>query len=411
MNGRTVRIVREGGVDQLTLLHENDAMSRRSYGTGSLFTYRGKWYGQWRAGHRLVKRSLGPKRQPGSRHGLTRKQAEARLRALMQEVRPAPPGEHVTLADAGSRYLTHLETVMGRKRATIHDYWLILDRQLVPFFGERAIDRISSEDVRAFLVAQGRAGFARQTIVNRLNLMNGVCAHAVKRGWATHNPVAAVDRPRPDGADPDIRFLEVAEVEAVIRAVPDDKLGTMERVLYLTAALTGLRQGELVALRWRDVDWTGSQLRVRRTYSRGEYGKPKSKRSSRAVPMAERVARELERHFQRSLYQADDDLVFCHPDTGAPYDASKLRKRYKAVLRRANVREVTFHDLRHTFGTQMAAAGVPMRTLMEWMGHRDLSTTLVYADYAPDPAAGAAFVERAFGDGRATSLSNATANQ
>jgi Phage integrase family len=58
---------------------------------------------------------------------------------------------------------------------------------------------------------------------------------------------------------------------------------------------------------------------------------------------------------------------------------------------------ITFHSLRHTFGTRMAAVGVPMRTLQEWMGHRDFTTTLVYADFAPDPAGGAAFAERAFG--------------
>jgi integrase len=122
---------------------------------------------------------------------------------------------------------------------------------------------------------------------------------------------------------------------------------------------------------------------VRRNYTRGEWGAPKSRRSSRAVPMISRTATELERLFQRSAYQADDDLVFAHPVLGTPLDASKLRKRFKATLERAGVRAVRFHDLRHTFGTQAAAAGVPMRTLQEWMGHRDYKTTLVYADYAP----------------------------
>ena len=64
-------------------------------------------------------------------------------------------------------------------------------------------------------------------------------------------------------------------------------------------------------------------------------------------------------------------------------DRSKLLKRFKAALRAAGVREIRFHDLRHTFGTRMAAAGVPMRTLQEWMGHRDFKTTLIYADYMP----------------------------
>jgi integrase len=105
---------------------------------------------------------------------------------------------------------------------------------------------------------------------------------------------------------------------------------------------------------------------------------------------------ELERHFQSSSYQADDDLVFCHPDTGAPLDRSRLLKRFKAAAKAAGIRDVRFHDLRHTFGTRMAAAGVPLRTLQEWMGHRDFKTTLIYADYQPSEHE-RELVARAFG--------------
>jgi integrase len=120
--------------------------------------------------------------------------------------------------------------------------------------------------------------------------------------------------------------------------------------------------------------------------------------------MADRVAAELERHFQRSAYKADDALVFCHPHTGNPYDASNLRDRFYEAMAAARMSEwcgrkggITFHSLRHTFGTRMAAVGVPIRTLQEWIGHRDFTTTLIYADFAPDPGGGAAFAERAFG--------------
>ena len=106
------------------------------------------------------------------------------------------------------------------------------------------------------------------------------------------------------GADPDIRYLDRTEVEALLRAVPADVLGPTDAVLYLTAVMTGLRQGELAALRWRDVDWTAAPVRVRRNYTRGQWGTPKSRRSSRAVPMADRLAAELERHFQRSAIRA-----------------------------------------------------------------------------------------------------------
>ncbi len=157
----------------------------------------------------------------------------------------------------------------------------------------------------------------------------------------------------------------------------------MDRALYLTAAMTGLRQGELLGLRWRDVDWAAQKVRVVRPYVRGQFRTPKSRLSSRAVPMADRVGRELELLFQGSAYQSEDDLVFGHPHTGHPLERGQVSKRFKRTLKRAGVREVRFHDLRHTFGTRCAAAGVPLRTLQAWMGHADIKTTMVYTHYAP----------------------------
>ncbi len=181
----------------------------------------------------------------------------------------------------------------------------------------------------------------------------------------------------------------------MLRSVPEDDLGRVERRMYLTAAMTGMRQGELLALRWRDVDWPARRVRVRRNFVRGEFGTPKSKRSSRSVPLADRVAGELDQLHQETRWRGDDDLVFAHPHTGKPIDRSKLLKRFKAALKLGEVREVRFHDLRHTFGTRMAAQGVPMRALQEMLGHRDFKTTLIYADYAPS-AREAEWVEAAF---------------
>jgi integrase len=89
--------------------------------------------------------------------------------------------------------------------------------------------------------------------------------------------------------------------------------------------------------------------------------------------------------------------VFADPHSGGPLHRTKVLDRFRAALRAARLDETrVFHDLRHTFGTRMAGAGVPMRTLQEWMGHRDRATTQIYADYAPS-AHEAAFVEAAFG--------------
>jgi integrase len=156
--------------------------------------------------------------------------------------------------------------------------------------------------------------------------------------------------------------------------------------LYLTAAMTGLRQGELVALRWRDVDWPAARVRVRQNYVLGEFGTPKSKRSTRSVPLADAVGGELERLFKASSAQSDDGLVFADPHTAGPLDEAAILRRYRGALKAAKLNEAhRFHDLRHTFGTRMAGAGVAMRTLQEWMGHRDIETTQRYADYAPSP--------------------------
>jgi integrase len=275
----------------------------------------------------------------------------------MVEVRPAPPRERITVEDAGRRYIAHLQA-LGRKRSTIQDYHSYLRIHLAPAFAQ-PLARITREDIEGFMAGQARCGLAPKSVRLHLSLLHGIFAFAQRRGWAEANPVALVDKPSLGDGAGDTHWLDHAELEALLRAVPDDVLGPTDRALYLTAAMTGLRQGELRALRWRDIDWPAMRVRVRRNIVRGEYGTPKSKRGSRSVPLADRVARELERHLQRSAYGGDDDLVFAHPETGNPYDRSKLRKRFKSALRAAGVREVTFHDLRHTFGTRMAAAGCP----------------------------------------------------
>jgi integrase len=354
--------------------------SRRPYGSGYLKADRGAWWGKWRVDGRQVKRKLGAVRTSKNRDGLTRGEAERELRRRMSE-HSTPPRNRLTVGQAGERYISHLEA-LGRKRSTIEDYRSYLRVHLAPAFS-KPLSRIERSDVEAFMEHQAHKGLAPKSIRLHLSLLHGIFTFAERHGWSESNPVKLVDKPRIGDADPDIRWLEMEELEAMLARVPDDRLGVMERVLYLTAAMTGLRQGELLALRWRDVDWLAMRVRVRRNYVRGEYGTPKSRRGTRSVPLADRAAAELERHYQRSPYQADDDLVFCHPDTGRPYDRSRLLKRFKRALDAAQVRRVRFHDLRHLFGTRMAAAGVPMRTLQEWMGHRDIKTTQIYADYSP----------------------------
>jgi integrase len=237
-----------------------------------------------------------------------------------------------------------------------------------------------------------------KSILNYIGLLHAIFAHATKRGWCERNPVALADKPRAV-RNAHIRFLSLEELEAILAATPSTPLGRTDRLLYLTAAMTGLRRGEAVALRWQDVDWSSDLVRVRRSFTRGQFGTPKTRRSSRAVPLAQRLRAELEEHHRQTPYSSDDDLVFAHRESGNVLDPSKLRKRFQSCARQAGVRPVRLHDLRHTFGTQMASAGAPLRALQEWLGHSDLRTTLIYADYALDPHQGALYAERAFAPG------------
>jgi integrase len=390
--------------------------NRRSRGTGSLYTRRDSagreyWYGQWWTGakpaRKQVKRKIGPRRQPGTRIGLTKPDAERELRRLIDsEVAAADRSEQLTVAEVGDRYLDHLET-LNRRPSTMADYRSTLRVHIAPFFAGKSINSVEPEDVERFMAAKRREGKAPKSIANYTGLLHSILKYAIRRGWRREgpNPVEAVDKPTVDrGAE--IRYLTIDAVWAVSRAVADDDLGKVDRVLFLTAAMTGLRRGEIVALRWRDVDWAAELIRVRRSFTRGAFGPPKSRRSSRAVPLPGpdpdepdgwSLAGELERHFQRSAFTGDDDLVFANPATGDVYDPSKLRKRFKQAADAAELRPVRFHDLRHTFGTQMAREGAPLRAIQEWMGHSDMRTTQRYADYAPDPTRGAMFAAKAFG--------------
>lgn len=288
------RAAHEHGVER-----HNEAVAKRSYGTGSLSVRKDarqgrSWYGQWWVGGRRVTRKVGTKRETGTRVGLTRSQAERKLQRLIDAETAAPVDERLSLGVAGEMLISQLEA-RGRKRSTIGEYRSYLNMHLAPFFGDKPLDKVTPASIESFIAAKRREGKATKSILNYLGLLHSIFEFGCRRGFARTNPTKLVDKPERAGASPDIRFLDETELEALIRAVPTDARGSTERVLYVTAAMTGLRQGELLGLRWQDIDWMASRVRVRQSFVRGEFGSPKTRRSSRSVPLADRVAIELER--------------------------------------------------------------------------------------------------------------------
>ena len=368
----------------------NSQPNRRPHGSGSLYIRadrqsREAWYGHWRSNGRQVKRKIGPRRMPGSREGLTRKQAEAELRRMIGTTQVKPrAGERLTIGEVASRYIAHARR-RGRKPATLANIESEARVHLEPFFGSRSLDSIEPAHVLDLIANLEGKDRAPKTIRNVIATISALFnfAQAPQRRWAATNPCEGLELPAiPEQTE--IRFLTLEEVDALIANARPGMYEAIDRALFLTAAMTGLRKGELVALRWRDIDWPAARIRVRQNYVRSEFGTPKSKRSTRSVPMADEVGGELERLFKRSRWQKDGDLVFAHPASGEPQPKANVSCRFRRALKAAGLDEShRFHDLRHTFGTRMAAAGVPMRTLQEWLGHRDLATTQIYADYAP----------------------------
>lgn len=363
------------------------ADSTRKYGTGSLTIREGKrgqtWYGQWWSNGGKVSRAIGPVRKPGSKDGLTEKMAETELRRLMQTVeRKADPRKAMTFAAADELYRKHLERA-GRKRATLTAIESCFRVWVIPFWGSKPIAEVTYHDVERLISTMERKGLAPKSIHNYVGTMSGLFNYGLdpRRAWVTTNPCADVELPAVQASE-EIRFLTVEEVDALIRAVPEGPYADLDRVLYRVAAMSGLRQGELIALRWMDVDWVASKIRVRQNYVLGEFVAPKSKRSTRSVPLANAAARALAA-FQ-PLEAGDEDLVFADPLHDLPLSKRSILIRFRKALQRAGLDTThRFHDLRHTFGTRVAASGTSIRVLQEWMGHRDMQTTLRYADYAP----------------------------
>lgn len=389
-------------------------MAKRDYGTGHIYEKSGSYYGRWRTlDGRQLNRKIGRVRNPGETDGLTRSQAERQFRRMQDEEERAPRsvvGTAVpTVDEIATSFRARLE-LRGARKSYRESCEYMQRVHIAPHLGDRKLTDVGTADVEALARVLLKSGLAPKSVRNMLGFLHAVFEHGIDRAWVRENPVRRAEKPRRarSGANPDIQFLSVSELDAVIRTIPSevvvrapaptrrrrpgpapppspDVLGPVLRVVVLTAAMTGLRQSELLGLRWRDIDWATQRIRVRNTFVRGEHStEGKSDLSTRrSVPMAGRLARELELWSQRAFYNGDEDLVFAHPRKGTPLDRSKVSKRFKAACVDAGVRPVRFHDLRHTFATRLAASGTPIRTIQEFLGHADFKTTQIYAHYAP----------------------------
>jgi integrase len=355
------------------------------------------WYLRYRlADGRHVQKLLGPawteRSRPPTGYYTKRTAEEALQQALADARRGTLPGSEPTSGktfdDACSDWLRYVEHDKQRSPSTLSDYRNVVRSSLLPEFGaDTPLEKITTKRIESYrerLLDEGL--LSRRTIQKTLVLLFGILKRAKRRGWIPSNPAEDVERVTVKRSG-DFNVLSPEEVSAVARAAESEQ----DAAIYAVAAYTGLRLGELRALRWRDLDFAKQTVLVRGSFTHGRPGPPKSGKV-RSVPLIDQAARPLDALSRRPMFTGPDDLVFC-TELGDHVNDDRLRERFYAALEAAGLGDkrlggdpMVFHDLRHTFGT-LAVEAWPLHDVQAYMGHADIQTTMIYIHFQPKTAA------------------------
>lgn len=287
-------------------------------------------------------------------------------------VRLAEP--QMTMNELIDRWLVNKQQYV--KITTISTYRAYAKRMLRPEFGALPVSQISDERVAAYIaeLSAENSGYAKKTVHMAANVLKQVLAFGRNFG-VTADPELCVMHQRGGGGHM-ANTLTKTEQEKLLAA-----LGDCERpadIGILLSLRTGLRVGEVCGLQWGDIDFAGGFLTVRRTVmriSREEnrseiyIGEPKSESSMRRVPLPGDLLR-----FLKARRQADD--VYVARGGLKPQEPCTMEQHFKVVLRRAGVRDINYHALRHTFATRCIDKGFDAKSVSMILGHADVSTTL-----------------------------------
>lgn len=368
-------------------------MSRRANGEGSIYQRKD---GRWTGAVYVWNRDGG--RQRRQVYGRTRAEAAGKVADLLSLNRkhiPAAPVT-VTVQQYADSWLDRLGS-SGLKPATVSNYRWVLNRHVLPHLGRQRLVALSPQHVRALLLAVSETGSSARTVQLSRAVLRSMLADAERDQLVHRNVAALVKGPRvereevvPWSADEAGRFLTSLE-------------GDRMRPLFAVGVALGLRKGELLALRWQDVDLDAEVLRVRATVQRlGKgvglvTGAPKTAKSRRTLPLPRvlvatlrdhRVVQERER--EAAAWWHDSGLVFT-TKKGTMIEPRNLNRFLDEAIARAGLRRIRFHDLRHTCASLLLAQGVSPRVVMEVLGHSQMSmTTDLYGHVMPSSLRSAA---------------------
>lgn len=314
-----------------------------------------------------------------------------------------------TVRELGAEWLDYVAREKGAKPATIQDYGYLLAEPGTPHrrgpgkspgrimhaLGDRRIAKVTTAEAATFLRGLERGGMGARSVNKHREVLGAMFSYAQREDTYAlpRNPVTGTSKRR-ESPPAVLDFFEPEEIEALARAAsggahrgpqPADLAADeaewrtwedrQDAELYRVAAYTGMRLGELLALRWEDVDLERRRVIVHRAVSAGVEGPTKS-RQTRALPLADLAAAALARLADRGDYTHRDDYVFCSR-LGRRLDRSAVRRRYTRARDAASLRPLRFHALRHAAGS-LVAREAGAHFVQAFLGHSRLSTTERY---------------------------------
>lgn len=298
-------------------------------------------------------------------------QAEAAIRRGV--LRAEAP---ITLRDAAEKWIADAEAGVARTRSgtpykpsAVRSYREALHDRILPRLGAHRLRDIRRRDLQAFVDELVRDGLAPQTVRNMLLPLRVVFRRAIALGDVEANPTMGLHLPAPSAAERKVVTPEHAR--SLVEAITDAR----DRAIYATALFTGLRRGELMALRWQDIDVAGGVLSVTRAWDPKEraYVAPKSARGTRKVGIPLGLVDHL--HAWKATCAWADGLAFGESDAW-PFRDDALATRVARDWKAAGLDGLTLHECRHTFVTWMAESGVAVDVVQRVAGHSSITITM-----------------------------------
>ena len=239
------------------------------------------------------------------------------------------------------------------------------------------LNRITVAKVEKFITARQKNGMNITTLRKIIVTFNQVMNYAVRHKYIDHNPVRDAERPRGQGKEDD-QAIHVLNPEQINSFLSQVKV-KMFLILFKLAIMSGARQGELLGLRWPEVDWSTKQIHIKRTFNNGAWYKPKSKASKRKIDLGPVMMSELKK-WKLACPPSKLDLVFPNSQGRAMNHGNMLRRHFWPAIKAAGCPKIRFHDLRHTYASFLIEQGENIKYIQSQLGHSSPMVTLtIYA--------------------------------